>query len=304
MKLFSDRLAEAVVRTGTGCCIGLDPHLDRLPDPLFQTEGSPVQDEAYRVRAAKASEAFCVGVLEVLEGRAPSVKPQVAFFEALGAPGWAALERVMRRAREMGFLTVLDAKRGDIGSTAHAYAKATLSASGPLKADSVTLSPYLGEESLLPFLSYCEQGKGVFVLVRTSNPGAEAWQCAGSPSLAEQIADWMQQVNQRYTGSTGLGPVGAVIGATLGDELPKWRERLSHSWLLVPGYGAQGAGGADVTQVYRADGLGALTVSARGVLFGPSGREGDDWQARISDRLNALNGDLRANCPPLASGKK
>lgn len=283
---FSDRLALAVQQTGVGACIGLDPHLDRLP-PSLDVDADPVA----------AAKAFCMGVIDVVAGVVPSVKPQVAFFEALGAPGVQALQEVVHHAQRSGLVVVLDAKRGDIGSTAKAYARATVDPAGPMGADSVTLSPYLGEESLLPFIPYCRQDRGLFALVRTSNPGAGIWQNTGSPSFAESVASWLSKQNEATLGDCGLGPFGAVIGATLLDEAPKWRDHLQNAWLLVPGYGAQGATGKDIRPHFRKDGYGCLVVSARGVLFPSKGRADTQWKTGVSERVHAMVADLKAHTP-------
>jgi len=283
---FSDRLAEAVQQTGVAACIGLDPHLDRLPTH-FDAASHP----------AEAAEAFCLGVIEVLAGVIPAVKPQVAFFERLGWRGVQALERVVHAAKEAGLIVILDAKRGDIGSTAAAYAHATIAPDGPMAADAVTLSPYLGQESLNPFVPYARTDRGVFVLVRTSNPGAGRWQNSGSPSFAESVSDWIVAENEATLGSTGFGPFGAVIGATLLDEGPHWRQRLHNAWILAPGYGAQGATGKDIAPLFREDGLGVLVVSARGVLFPKTGRADVQWKTGLSRRLSEMVADLKTHTP-------
>ncbi|MBW1878514.1 MAG: orotidine-5'-phosphate decarboxylase [Deltaproteobacteria bacterium] len=275
---FPDRLAAAVRQTGVPACVGLDPHPERLPEHL-----------AHGLHPADAARAFCLDAIEAVAGVVPAVKPQVAFFEALGSPGLAALEAVVRGARDAGLLVILDAKRGDIGSTAEAYARGTLDDAGPLGCDAVTLSPYLGPESLTPFLARCDrEGKGVFVLVRTSNPGAEAWQVAGPDPVADRIGSWVEAESARRAGDHGLGPVGAVIAATVPAEAAHWRALMPHSWFLVPGFGAQGGGVEDVRALFRDDGLGALIVSARGVLF-PPGRTADpDWKKGIAIRARGF----------------
>lgn len=295
MTPFADRLNDAVNRLGSPACVGLDPHLDRLPAPLVTWTDQPMSPPERHALQAMAALTFCRGVLEAVDGVVPSVKPQVAFFEALGAPGVVALQTVVAEARERGLVVVLDAKRGDIGSTARAYARATLADDGPLAADSVTLSPYLGPESLEPFLPYTERGAGVFVLVRTSNPGAEGWQRAGSAPVADAVAAWIRACNQARLGGSGLGPVGAVIGATLPLEAPLWRQAMPNAWFLVPGYGAQGASAADCRGHLRADGRGALVVSARGVLYPPAGRAGADWVGDVRRRAVDFAQDLREN---------
>lgn len=220
-------------------------------------------------------------MIDAVAGVVAAVKPQVAFFEALGSEGVAALEAVVAHAKSAGLVVIVDAKRGDIGSTAEAYAHALIDDAGPLGAHAATVNPYLGAESLQPFALRCHQGKGLFVLVRTSNPGSAAWQCGTSSGIAHQVADWVAQQNH---GCEDFGPVGAVVGATLGEEVSRWREAMPKAWMLVPGFGAQGAGRDDIAAHMRSDGLGALVVSARSVLFPPEGKEGHDWPSQVAQR--------------------
>ena len=300
MTPFADRLVDAVQACGSPACVGLDPHLDRLPHPLVAPTADLVGPDR-RVALAEAAHTFCLGVLNALVGVVPAVKPQVAFFEALGAPGVRALEQVVAHARDRGLLVVLDAKRGDIGSTARAYVRATLADDGPLGADAVTLSPYLGAESLDPFVDAAVAGgKGLFLLVRTSNQGAGQWQLGGEDPIAERVARWIAATNARHPGRHGYGPVGAVVGATLPREAPHWRAALPASWFLVPGYGAQGASAEDCRAHAHEDGLGALVVSARGVLYPPTGRAGTDWRDGVADRARAFARDLARLMPGAA----
>ncbi len=263
---FVERLEAASRTCGASACVGIDPHLERLPEVLGG--------------GAAAARAYGLGVVRACAGVVPAVKPQVAFFEAHGSAGVAALEDVVHAARAAGLLVVLDAKRGDIGTTAEAYAHATIDDDGPTGADAVTVSPYLGRESLDPFAARLP-GKGLFVLLRTSNPGAGAWQ-RGTPGMADHVAEWL----------AANPSAGAVVGATLGDEGRAWRERLPNTWFLVPGYGAQGGDRAAVDVLRRADGLGALVVSARGVGFPASGRDGADWESLIAERARSFVRDL------------
>src|SRR5205823_1761624 len=185
------------------------------------------------------------------------------------------------RARQMGFVTILDAKRGDIASTAEAYAQAAF---GPTwNADALTINPYLGRDAVEPFLSAARAaGRGVFVLVRTSNPGAGLFQnlvCDGKP-LYRHVADEVVKWNAPTVGAGGLGDVGAVVGATHPRELAELRVAMPDVWFLVPGYGAQGGTAADVRAAFRADGLGAVVNSARGVTF-PFHPDDPDWEAKV-----------------------
>lgn len=266
MTPFGAALAARCAEVGACACVGLDPFLDRIP-------GAEAADPA---DAAAAVRTFCLDAVEAVAGVVPAVKPQSALFEQLGAPGLAVLAEVVRAAKDRGSIVVLDGKRGDIGSTAEAYARAQLDDLGPIGADAVTLSPYLGPESLAPFLRRTEVGKGLFVLVRTSNPGAGGWQ-AGT-GFSDAVAAWIATQSP----GPGLGPVGAVVAATLeASESRGLRQRMPHAWLLVPGFGAQGAGPDEVRPHFRADGLGALVTSSREVLFG---RDGGDPRAGIRSR--------------------
>lgn len=274
MTPFSVRLSEAVSERGP-VCIGLDPHLHRLP-AVRRAAYEHLEGAAFRAAAAAQVQDWGLEVLDAVSDLAAAIKPQVAFFEQLGAPGVAALEVLSARARELGLILLLDAKRGDIGSTAEGYARATLDAGGPIGADAVTLNPYLGPESLAPFLKRCDaDGKGLFVLVRTSNAGADALQGDG---VAEKVSQWISEWNQSRLDPQGLGPVGAVVGATVPEEAIELRAQLQGAWILVPGYGAQGGSAADTLPCFRGDGLGALVNSSRGVLFAGQG-EADRYEA-------------------------
>ena len=265
--MFSDRLARAVVHSAP-CCVGLDPHLGRLA--RWRRERCTNRDNT----AAQVLQ-WGVEVLDAVAGVVPVVKPQIGFFEPLGHQGWAVLETLCDEARRRGLIVLLDAKRGDIGSTAEGYARALLDDDGPSAADAVTLSPYLGADSVVPFLRRCdEQGKGLFVLVRTSNPGGADLQ----PGLAApRVATWLRDWNATRLGEHGLGPVGAVVGATRPDEAAELRAQLPTSWVLVPGYGAQGGSARDTLPNFLPTGLGALVNSSRGVLF-PSDVQAQEYE--------------------------
>jgi len=288
---FQERLHGAVSRTAP-VCVGLDPHLDRLPRPLRERfEGKT--GEARRIAAAEAVADWCAMLITVLANRVPAIKPQVAFFEQLGAAGWAVLEVTVQAARRRGLLVVLDAKRGDIGSTAEGYARALLDDDGPIGADALTIHPYLGRDSVAPFVDRCRAGKGLFVLLRTSNPGGTALQRG---QVADRVSGWLRDWNAELTSASGYGPVGAVVGGTLRDELPGWRAALPRTWFLVPGYGAQGATAADCRASLDARGFGALINSSRGVTCAsPQDQDAYDADpaAVVRRQLDALLADFR-----------
>lgn len=283
MLTFSDRLADAVRRKGP-LCVGIDPRREMLP-------------KSYRERFADddaaAFEAFSLRVLELVLPHCAAVKPQAAFFELLGPPGFAAMQKVLHRARELGFTTILDAKRGDIASTADAYAQAAF---GPTwNADALTINPFLGRDAVEPFLHEARKAHGgTFVLVRTSNPGAGLFQnlvCDGKPlyrHVAEEVVRW----NEPTLGACGLGDVGAVVGATHPRELVELRAAMPNVWFLVPGYGAQGGTAADVKAAYRTDGLGAVVNSSRGVTF-PFHPDDSAWESKVSAAAEKAAAELR-----------
>ena len=277
---FGHRLDRRVAATFP-LCVGIDPHLDRVPG---YAAAAPLTQRAAAVAR------FGLAAVDAVADLVAAVKPQVAFFEQLGSPGVAALEAVVAAAKARGLLVVLDAKRGDIGSTARAYVQATLADDGPLGADAVTLSPYLGPESLQPFLDARADGKGLFVLLRTANPGAGPWQ--RDTGVAEQVAAFVRAAND----ADGRRAVGVVVGATLPAEAAHWRAAVGDAWLLVPGYGAQGATVADVQGHFLPGGGGALVSSSRGLLFPPSGVDADPVtaiRARTRAMIAAFRGDPR-----------
>lgn len=285
MSHFADRLADAVRARRTGLCVGLDPRWESLPTTL--TGGGPPDSLEH---AADAFGRFCSRVLDLVAPLVPAVKPQSAFFEQCGPAGMAALQRLLSQAHGLGLVTILDNKRGDIASTAFAYADAAFAgvAMGgrtfPVwDADAVTVNPYLGEDAVAPFVDSARRSeRGLFVLVRTSNPGAGLFQdlsSAGRP-VHEHVAEAVGRWSAANPGGCGLGDVGAVVGATHPADLARLRGLLPGVWLLVPGYGAQGATAADVAAAFRPDGLGAIVNSSRSVTF-PFRPADPDWEGAI-----------------------
>lgn len=278
---FVQRLAAAVIQTDTCLCIGIDPWADRLPG-----RGSLVTPS--RAQLAVLARRFGLAVVEAAAGQVPAVKPQFAFFEALGPEGMAGLADVCAAARAAGLLVIGDAKRGDIGSTATAYAQATLSADAPFPCDALTVSPFLGPDTIAPFLSVAEANeRGVFVLLRTSNPGSARWQ----EPVVNDLAAWIDAQNAERG---EYGPLGAVVGATHPDVSRVLRRAMPHTWFLVPGFGAQGGSAADARRSLRPDGLGALIVSARGATFpaAPTPEYDEDPVGWIRRRIAATRAEL------------
>ena len=293
---FADRLTLRTRELGHPLCVGLDPHLDGLPSLFRRGSMAPGAKET-----ADAVAEFGLAILDRLAGKVACVKPQMAFFEALGWRGIEALDRLLRAARERDLLVILDAKRGDIGSTAEGYAAAYLREEAPLRADAMTVNPYLGRDSLEPFLAAAERsGAGLFVLVKTSNPGSGDLQdlpAAGQP-VQGQVAAWLAEASPRLLGETGWSGLGAVVGATWPEQAREARERMPHNLFLVPGYGAQGAAPADAVAGLRAGPAGGLeggiVSSSRGVLF-PDGSDttsAGDWERAIDRAVRRAAGEL------------
>ena len=237
-------------------CVGLDPH-----PGLLAAWG--LADSVQGLRS------FSLTVLEAVAPLAAAIKPQVALYERHGSAGLAVLEELLAAAAGAGVLTIADAKRGDIGSTMAGYADAWLRDGSALAADSVTLSPYLGFESLRPALDLAAaNGRGVFVLALTSNPeGASVQHVGGGESVARRIVQAAARENQRYAGHA-LGSVGLVVGATVGTALADLGIDLVgvHGPILAPGLGAQGATGPDMRKTFGAAYPAVLATSSRGIL--------------------------------------
>lgn len=253
---FGSRLGRAMADRGP-LCVGIDPH-----PALLKAWG--LNDDAAGL------ERFSLTVVEAVGSLAAAVKPQVALYERNGSAGMAVLERTLAASADAGVLTIADAKRGDIGSTMAAYADAWLRDGSSLAADSVTLSPYLGFESLRPALDLAaEYGRGVFVLALTSNPeGASVQHVGGADSVARRITEAAAAENLRYTGA--LGSVGLVVGATVGGALADLQLDLAavRGIILAPGLGAQGATAADLRATFGAAYSQVLGTSSRDILSG------------------------------------
>jgi len=287
MPHFADRLAAAVRAKGNALCVGLDPRWESLPVEVRERHGD----------VAGAFEEFCARVLEIVAPLVPAVKPQAAFFEQCGPDGFAAMRRLLRKARSLGLITILDGKRNDIASTAQAYAEAAFRV---WEADACTVSPYLGRDAIEPFLATARKcDAGLFVLVRTSNAGAGLFQDLrvedGRPlyqHVGAAVAAWARE----NVGACGYGDVGAVVGATYPAEMKLLRDQMPEVVFLVPGFGAQGGTADDVRPAFGADGLGAVVNSSRGVLF-PYAPEARDWEARVEAAA-------RKTIAALASGER
>ena len=286
---FADRLAVAVAERRSQLLVGLDPRLDLLPVEL--------RGDAHlgREAAAEAYARFCRGLVDAVAPYVVGIKPQLAFFEALGADGIRALEDVCAYARTAGLLVVADGKRGDIGSTARSYAAAYLEAEGgsqPL-GDALTVNTYLGRDSLEPFVAACRRsGGGIFCLVKTSNPGGADVQDLvlrdGRP-LWHHVAMMVAELGEDLVGEHGLSNVGAVVGATYPRAVGEARRLMPQAILLLLGVGTQGATPADVARAFTSGPASALVSVSRSVIyaFRVSGAEWRTAAAAEAARLQA-----------------
>jgi orotidine-5'-phosphate decarboxylase len=268
---FADRLAEVVAARESQVVLGLDPD----PQRLWPAAGTPAPTAA---AVAEAVARHCAAVIDAVADAVVAVKPQVACFERLGAPGWTALARTVEHARAAGLLVVADAKRGDIDVSATAYAQSMVGATpaGPvaidgLRADAMTVAPYMGLDTLRSFAAVARRyGAGLFVLVRTSNPGAADLQdeplARGGP-LWEHVAQLVDGLGREALGpASGLADVGAVVGATRPEHLARARELLPHAIFLLPGIGAQGGRVEDLAPAFAPGRAAGLVTASRSIV--------------------------------------
>ena len=295
---FSSRLTSSIKARGSAACIGLDPRRDQLPPILGATA------EVDPKGVATIYTRFCCDVIDVVAPLVPIVKPQLACFEMLGPHGMTALAEVILHAHSKGLLVLADGKRGDIGSTAEAYADGWLA--GPWGTDALTVNPYLGLDSIEPFVKLAtERNAGIFVLVKTSNPGSKDFQelHADGRTLYQHVATGVEQFAARTAAGETYGAVGAVVGATWPRQLDELRASMPHTWILVPGFGKQGGRAADVRGAFHSDGLGALVVSARDVIFAHArpemnaGLAGTQWQTAVDRACRDMIDRLAADTP-------
>ncbi|QDU54929.1 orotidine-5'-phosphate decarboxylase [Aeoliella mucimassa] len=287
---FFDRLTDQVRTKKTPLVVGLDPRWSSLPETL-KSVGDSLAEKAAAYRD------FSIGILDVVAPLVPAVKPQVAFFEQLGWQGMQALAEVIDHARKLGVLLVMDGKRNDIGSTAEGYADGWLGESSAWRGDALTVSPYLGDDSLEPFVQVAsDRAAGLFVLVKTSNPGGKMLQdlTADGSTIYQHVGGLVERLAADSAGACGYGVTGAVVGATYPEQLGELRALMPHTWFLVPGYGSQGGTAADVAPAFDANGLGAIVNSSRAIIFAHARDEfaNLDWQQAVEAATRKAIDDL------------
>lgn len=286
---FADRLCAVIANKNTRAVAGIDPRADLLPQEMKPANNSP---EA----AGEAFVSFAKDIIDAVEPYVCAVKVQIAFYEVLGIEGLRAYAETLRYAREKGLLTIGDIKRGDIGSTAAAYAAAHLTPGSEFEADAVTVNPYFGYDGLEPFIEKCaEHGKGIFILLRTSNPTAWQVQNAGGVPVWEKLAGLISEWGRDLTGTCGYSSVGAVVGATYSEDALRARELAPSTILLMPGYGAQGGGAGDIAGCMDENGLGAVVPSSRSIIYAfrdSNGGEADEWQDSVANAARATRDEI------------
>lgn len=292
---FADRLHAAIAEKGSPICVGIDPMYDALPEAIAGPKDQRDANDAARVIDHYYT--FVVEVLNLVAPYVPIVKFQSAYFEQYHGEGVEAYYSLIHEAKQLGLLTIGDAKRGDIGSTSAAYAAGHLddfagdAADEYATPDALTVNPMLGMDATEPFIEAALRNeKGLFVLVRTSNPGSKDFQdvaLEGGKTWSEHVADTLQNRIAKI-GTSGYSPIGAVVGATQTHTMKSMRERLPQSIFLLPGYGTQGATAEMTRAAFDANGQGAIVSASRSILYA----KGDDWRTAIEGAVEAMRKDL------------
>lgn len=304
MKNFADGILTQIAKKKSCVVVGLDPRPENLPAELkaalLKTSRISFAD------MAMAYLEFNKQIIDAIAPYAPAIKPQSAFYEALGYEGIKALQATIRYARQKGLIVIADVKRSDVPSTAVAYSNAYIgetalgmSSEPAFGADALTVNPYMGADSIRPFIDDAKKfGKGIFVLVKTSNKGSGDLQDIQTPSgkIYEITARNVAVSGSELIGEKGYSSLGAVVGATYPDEAQTLRKLMPKSIFLVPGYGAQGADAQMVKNCFNADGLGALIVAARSIIFAyekdPDYPKKNTWQESVKNALIKMNREL------------
>ena len=294
---FGDKLVKKIRDTKSFLCLGIDPHLDLIPNIFdLQNNSSNIITKV---------EKFCFSLLDSAKDLVPAIKPQIALFEQLGPDGMKLLASLCKYAQSLNFLIIMDAKRGDIGSTSQAYANAYLGENAPYPSDAMTINPWLGIDSLDPFFKKAsETSSGLFILVHTSNKGSKDIQempLTNGAKCYEHLAKLLRPIIENQKGDLGLSSIGIVSGATFKDESLALRKLLPSAPFLIPGYGAQGASAKDACAPLIKDSafpnllnFGLINAS-RSILFPEEAylaKNIEEWKKLILDKINSTNNEL------------
>lgn len=301
-----DKLIGNIRRTNAPVVVGLDPMYDYIPAYLIERA---VKEHGETLEAAgQAVWEYNRGIIDAVADLIPAVKPQIAMYEQFGLPGLSAFQKTVSYCKEKGLVVIGDVKRGDIGSTSAAYANGHLGSvtigstvCRGFDEDYITVNPYLGSDGVNPFIEVCRQeGKGIFVLVKTSNPSSGEFQdriADGSP-IYELVGEYVDRWGSGCIGENGYSAVGAVVGATYPEQGKALRKIMPRAYILVPGYGAQGGKAKDLLPYFNEDGLGAIVNSSRGIIcawkqekyasFGEAGYADASRQA-VKDMISDIN---------------
>lgn len=305
-----DRLIHRIIATQNPSVVGLDPKLSYIPDEI--------KAEAYAAHghtlegAAAAIVAFNKGIIDAICDIVPAVKPQCAYYEQYGWQGMKAMAETIAYAKEKGMYVITDGKRNDIGSTMEAYAVAHLghiqveeAVITPFGGDALTVNGYLGTDGIAPLVKVCkEQDSGIFVLVKTSNPSSGELQDRDleGRTLYSAMGEMCEQWGSDTVTACGYSAVGAVVGATYPRQLAELRAQMPHTFLLVPGYGAQGGGAEDVIGAFDRRGLGAVINSSRAVLtaWQKQGLAGAQYAAAAREEALRMQRDITRHLPKIS----
>jgi len=302
MEHFADKLTNLISKLNNPTVVGLDPRLSQIPEFIRANAQKEFGNTTQAV--AKAIFDFNKGIIDAVHDIVPAVKPQIAFYECYGHHGFRAYEETVRYAQKKGMLVIGDAKRNDIGSTAEAYAAGHLGSvdifgtpTSIVNADALTVTPYLGTDGIAPFTKVCESdGKGIFVLVRTSNPSADEiqGQTVGDQLMDEHVATLVEGWGRGLIGANGFSSVGAVVGATYPEEAKALRNIMPNQIFLVPGYGAQGGDADSVKNCFHSNGTGAIVNSSRDIIFAyvKKGKPAESYAEAAREAALAMKKDL------------
>jgi len=296
-----DKLINKIIVMGNPSVVGLDPQLDFVPEHILK---DAYEAHGYTSKAcAEAILRFNIEIIDEIHDIVPAVKPQIAMYEMFGYEGIEAYIKTIQYAKSKGLLVIADAKRNDIASTGLAYAKAFLgktkiadTQSAAFDVDFLTVSPYLGQDSIEPFIDECKANdKGVFILVKTSNPGSGMLQdilSDGKP-IYEIVGTYVEEWGKELRGAHGFSPIGAVVGATHKDQAKHLRAVMPHTFMLVPGYGAQGGKAEDLAVCFNEKGLGAIVNSSRGIIAAYKGKvDAKDHAKAARDAAISMRDDI------------